>query len=288
MALGALTACGGGGGDGGTTPTPIPTTLTLTPTSPDTLFSKGQTVQLTATVLDQNNRPMTSAVTFSSSDAAVASVGATTGLVTAVGAGPASVFIRAQAASLKDSVKVSVRQRLDHVTVSPASVTLAPGATRQLAVTPMDARNNAITGLGAPSFGSDNTAVADVSTTGVVTANTVGTAHVTASVTSPADGTKSATATITVATQQTTNADVTASASSNAFIPASVTISANGTVTWHFGARTHNVTFDTQGAPADIGNSQNVDVARTFSTAGTFNYHCSLHSNMTGQVIVQP
>lgn len=72
------------------------------------------------------------------------------------------------------------------------------------------------------------------------------------------------------------------------FNPAAVTIARTGTVTWAFAALQHNVTFGTAaGAPADIGNSANTSVARTFSTAGTFNYTCTLHPGMNGSVTVQ-
>jgi plastocyanin len=41
------------------------------------------------------------------------------------------------------------------------------------------------------------------------------------------------------------------------------------------------------GVPADIATTANASVTRTFSTAGTFTYHCTIHPQMTGTVIVQ-
>ena len=52
----------------------------------------------------------------------------------------------------------------------------------------------------------------------------------------------------------------------------------------------HNATFDGRVAatPADIpGVNTNVSIARVFNTAGTYNYHCTIHPNMTGSVLVR-
>ena len=81
---------------------------------------------------------------------------------------------------------------------------------------------------------------------------------------------------------------VTGSATANVFTPASVTVARGGTVTWSIGARPHNVTFrGTTGAPADVPTTTHGSAARTFGTAGTFPYDCTLHDGMTGTVVVQ-
>ena len=77
---------------------------------------------------------------------------------------------------------------------------------------------------------------------------------------------------------------------SQAFTPRSIAINAGGTVTFAFGSLGHNVTFDGRVAatPADIpGVNSNISVARVFTTAGTYGYHCTIHPYMTGSVVVR-
>jgi len=75
----------------------------------------------------------------------------------------------------------------------------------------------------------------------------------------------------------------------NVFVPLLVRLARGGTVTWVFGAAPHNVIFaPTPGAPADINIVSDVEVARTFSTAGTFRYDCTIHPGMSGVVEVKP
>jgi plastocyanin len=65
-----------------------------------------------------------------------------------------------------------------------------------------------------------------------------------------------------------------------------VDIAAGGTVTWTFETR-HNVTFSSvSGRPADIPNTSSGSVSRTFAQAGTFDYHCTIHTGMSGTVVV--
>jgi plastocyanin len=76
----------------------------------------------------------------------------------------------------------------------------------------------------------------------------------------------------------------------NFFNPMNLTIGVTGTVTWDWGAGgvTHNVTFaNVAGAPTDIGDRNSGTVDRTFPTAGTFNYQCTIHAGMNGSVTVQ-
>jgi plastocyanin len=72
-----------------------------------------------------------------------------------------------------------------------------------------------------------------------------------------------------------------------AFSPASLTINVGDTVTWtNMDSVTHTATA-TDGS-FDTGNiASGASGSVTFDTAGTFNYICSIHPNMTGTIIVQ-
>jgi len=75
-----------------------------------------------------------------------------------------------------------------------------------------------------------------------------------------------------------------------AFSPSTLTINAGEVITFAFGSVAHNVAFDNPNAatPADIGGlNTNTSIQRTFTTAGTYNYHCTIHPFMTGAVVVR-
>ena len=165
------------------------------------------------------------------------------------------------------------------VAVSGSS-TIAPGGTSQLTATPRNAAGTALTGLTA-SWSSGATGVATVSGTGLVTAVANGTSLITATV-SGVPGTRLITVqTITV------NPSATVTVQGNTFSPGQVDISVGGQVTWNFNDITeHNVNFSGTGAPSGIGNTLTGNVTRTFNTAGSFPYACSLHNGMTGTVVV--
>ena len=76
---------------------------------------------------------------------------------------------------------------------------------------------------------------------------------------------------------------------SETFTPATLTVNAGDAVTFAFGGVAHNVFFDAaQGAPANIpGAIANSSIQRTFATAGTYNYACTIHPSMRGTVVVQ-
>jgi plastocyanin len=70
------------------------------------------------------------------------------------------------------------------------------------------------------------------------------------------------------------------------FVPADIVVDAGATVTWsNHDDFTHNVTF---GSDAALTMQPGASVTRSFPTAGTFDYLCSLHPNdMQGSVIVR-
>lgn len=83
------------------------------------------------------------------------------------------------------------------------------------------------------------------------------------------------------------------------FNPVTVTVPAGTTVTWtwpntcsdgyggYYTCPTHSVVFD-DGSNIQSPTQSTGTFTRTFSTAGTFKYHCAIHgSAMSGQVVVQ-
>lgn len=73
-----------------------------------------------------------------------------------------------------------------------------------------------------------------------------------------------------------------------AFLPETVTITVGSAATWtNQQGVAHTVTADD--GSFDSGDlASNATFDRTFDTAGTFSYHCSIHATMTGTVIVEP
>ena len=70
------------------------------------------------------------------------------------------------------------------------------------------------------------------------------------------------------------------------FSPSSITVSAGTTVKWtNNDNMTHTVTADD--ASFDSGNiTSGSSSSKTFSTVGTYKYHCTIHPSMTGTVVV--
>lgn len=168
------------------------------------------------------------------------------------------------------------------VAVSAPSNSVTVGSTLQLTAVPKDANGTALTGRSATWSTSDQSK-ATVDASGLVTGLAAGSATISATVSGVA-GSLALTVTAPVigatATVDATPALV--------FDPSQVDITAGGTVTWRFGTVTHNVTFNGTGAgtPANVDNTTSANQTRTFTTAGSYPYHCTLHAGMNGTVVV--
>ena len=139
----------------------------------------GETVQLTATVLDGNDQPIAdAAVSWTSSDTDVATVD-DEGLITAVSNG--SARITARSGSVSASVNLSVMQAAHSIVIEPQMATLtATGETVHLTATVLDGNEHPVTGV-AVSWTSSDTDVAAVDDEGMVTALSSGAVLITAS-----------------------------------------------------------------------------------------------------------
>jgi plastocyanin len=71
------------------------------------------------------------------------------------------------------------------------------------------------------------------------------------------------------------------------FSPASLTVTAGTTVMWtNNDNMTHTVTADDDSF--DSGNiAMGTKYSKLFSTAGTYSYHCTIHPNMKGTIVVK-
>lgn len=72
-----------------------------------------------------------------------------------------------------------------------------------------------------------------------------------------------------------------------AFEPATITIPKGAQVIWtNTSNASHNVTSDTSAFGASSNLSANQTFMQVFNTAGTYTYHCTLHSYMKGTITV--
>lgn len=167
----------GGGDESGTGPR-VPADIVITPNNP--AVGQGQTLQLTAKVVDNVGGEITGlGVTWSVSNPAVATIGGN-GLVTSIGP-IATISVTADHQGITKTVNLMVTQRVVGLDVAEGSLSLHRNTSRALTVTAVDFLGDPVPVSGLI-FGSSAPAVASVSTAGVVTAkNGIGSAIITVS-----------------------------------------------------------------------------------------------------------
>jgi len=163
--------------------------VAVTPTGSQIVV--GQTTQLNAEPRDASGQPLVGRpVLWSSSDPNVASV-SSTGLVTAVAPGQATITATSEAAAGTSTIGVSPKP-VSSVIISPGQGSVTVGQTLQLSAQVTDDQGNVLTGRPI-SFTSGTPAVATISATGLVTGVAPGSTTITAT----SEG-KTGTATVTV------------------------------------------------------------------------------------------
>jgi len=234
-------------------------TATIAPTS--VLATVGGTVQCTPTVKDSSSNTIASdsyAATWYSDNTSVATVNATTGLVTGVAIGSANIYTDIDGVIVaKTPVTVSVGV----VNVSSVSIpeTLSVSSTTfeksQLTATvlPIDATDKSVT------WGSSNVSIATVTATGLVQAVSNGTATITA--TSVSDNTKTDTCLVTVSSgyMNFSNTNTYATVNTTNAIPFDSSTNGNGL---YFN---NNITTATASVVTDDGASNNSALKLTSS-----------------------
>lgn len=159
--------------DSGTDPDRVPVEIRLS--SGDTALASGSTVQLSATVLDRNGRPLSTwprdlELVWSSSDTSVVNV--RYGLLTAKRTGQAEV--RAALGTIQAQLRVQVDAgEVAVVRITPDSLVLAPPDTTSLTARAFDAFGNEVPGTDF-TWATSDTTVATVSSTGRVSARRSG------------------------------------------------------------------------------------------------------------------
>ena len=136
----------------------------------------GATTQATASTRDANGVILTGrAISWASDNPAVATVNSA-GVVTAVGPGSANITATSEGRTGSASVTI-FSTAVASVTVSLTSSTIGVGRTTQATATTKDTNGNVVVGRSV-TWSSDNTAVATVSETGLVTGVALGSANI--------------------------------------------------------------------------------------------------------------
>ena len=184
------------------TVSPVPVaSVTVTPAS--VALTIGQKQTLTATLRDVAGNTLTGrGLSWSTSDPAVATVG-TDGEVIGVGSGTATITATSEGQTGTATVTVGLVP-VASVVVAPPSATIDIGVTVQLSATTLDAGGNALTGR-AVAWTSSDDAVATVSSGGVVSGISAGTATITAT-SEGQTGTSTITVSLTIGGTQTITA----------------------------------------------------------------------------------
>jgi plastocyanin len=177
------------------------------------------------------------------------------------------------------------------VSVTLPATTLAIGDSARATAVVRDAAGHVLSGV-AVTWSSSATNIASVNaSTGLMRGLALGDAQISA--TAAGGSAPRAASSLTVRAP----AAVTVSMFPNAFAPVSFLLAVGGVVTYDFPPGIdHNVIFPKRangqplvvGSPNDILQTRNARVTRTFATAGTFTFDCTIHPGMTGEVIVVP
>jgi uncharacterized protein YjdB len=150
--------------------------VTVTPGSGTVAI--GSSLQLSATTRDAGGNILTGrTIVWSTSAGGIATVNSS-GLVTGVAAGTATITATSEGKSGTASITVP-QVPVATVTVSPASGSVATGSTLQLSATTRDAAGNVLTGR-TVIWSSSATGIATVSSSGLVTGVAAGSATITA------------------------------------------------------------------------------------------------------------
>ena len=167
--------------------------IAVTPASPSVVAGATQQFTATGTYSDNSTKNITTSVTWKSSNAAFATIGAATGLATGVAAGTTQITAtQGSVVSPNDALTVTAATvRLESIAVTPASPSVGVGNTQQFTATGTYSDSSMKNITSSVTWASSNPLFATVgAATGLATGVAVGTTEITAtlgSVVSPND-----------------------------------------------------------------------------------------------------
>ncbi len=174
---------------------PALTAVTVAPSSPSVAIGETQQMTATGTYDNGTKQSITNEVSWTTSDASVATVGAT-GLVKGIATG--SVTISAYASALSGSTTVTVTaSSLTSISITPTSASLSSGQSQQLTAIGLLQNGSTLNMTSSVTWTSSNTAAATIDGSGLAVAKTV-TASTTTNITARSGSVTSNTAVITV------------------------------------------------------------------------------------------
>ena len=177
-------------------------------------------------------------------------------------------------------------QTLGSIGTSVTSLNLGAGDTQTIAVSAFDTQGAIIVNPGTPTFSSASATIAEVDGGGTVLGIAQGSTTINVSL-----SLGGVTRTASVATSVTGSLPFQTGVSTTSgdfFTPNKVAIAQGGQVTWTFGATEHTVVFSGVGSPGGItSGGYSSSQSRSFAQKGNFSYVCTIHTGMSGQVIVR-
>ena len=271
--------------------TQVVATILLSTSGSDTLRTTTRTKQYSAVPRDsQSNTVSGAVVAWSSSATGVATVGAGTGLATAVADGTANIV--ASSGSVTAQRALTVRRFASTFQMNPnaASITTSLGA-QAFTGSAQDSVSTNLPIAWASRTPSVATLSSSAGTPVIATAAGNGTTYIVMSA-----GTRADSALLTVSGQST--APISAGISIGDFFfrsnrnlsqgPAVDTVAVGGTVTWSWiGVAPHNVTANGTPTFAGSGTQTGGTFQSVFGVAGAYAYLCSIHPSMQGTIVVR-
>ena len=153
---------------------PQAASVTISPSAAD--IGVGRTGRFNATPRDSAGNPLSRPLVWSSGDLAIATIDASTGLITAQATGATTIFAESNGKFATARLTV-VATPVATLIPSTTSLVLSPGGTAQVSATVKDAGNNVLTNR-LISFGSSGNIIATVDETGVATGVSPGAATI--------------------------------------------------------------------------------------------------------------